>query len=99
MSATRGPARIPGEVFVRAADHRVVRVRGKSLPDSDQRFPAFETRRERVDGAHLFPTQTYVDDLLVFPRTRVRMTVRYSDYRRFLGKASIVEEGEPGWKN
>jgi hypothetical protein len=37
----------------------------------------------------------------VFPRTRVRMrmTVRYSDYRRFLGKVSIVEEGEPGREN
>lgn len=87
-----------GEVFVRASDQRVVRVRGKSLPEGEQRFPAFETRRERVDGTHFFPTYTYADDLLVFPRTRVRMrmTVRYSDYRRFLGKVSIVEEGEPG---
>lgn len=90
-----------GEVFVRAADQRVVRVRGKSLPEGEQRFPAFETRRERVDGTHFFPTYTYADDLLVFPRTRVRMrmTVRYSDYRRFLGKVSIVEEGEPGREN
>lgn len=86
-----------GEVFVRASDHRVVRVRGKSLPEGEQRFPAFETRRERVDGTHFFPTYTSADDLLVFPRTRVRMrmTVRYSDYRRFLGKVSVVEEGEP----
>jgi hypothetical protein len=90
-----------GEVFVRASDHRVVRVRGKSLPEGDQRFPAFETRRERVDGTHFFPTYTHADDLLVFPRTRVRMrmTVRYSDYRRLLGKLTIVEEGEPGREN
>ncbi|MBV8856294.1 MAG: hypothetical protein JOZ02_04960 [Acidobacteria bacterium] len=90
-----------GEVFVRASDHRVVRVRGKSLPEGEQRFPAFETRRERVDGTHFFPTYTYADDLLVFPRTRVRMrmTVRYSDYRRFLGKVTVVEEGEPGREN
>lgn len=90
-----------GEVFVRASDHRVVRVRGKSLPDGEQRFPAFETHRERVDGTHFFPAYTYADDLLIFPRTRVRMrmTVRYSDYRRFLGKVSIVEEGEPGREN
>jgi len=54
-----------------------------------------------VDGTHFFPTCTYADDLLVFPRTRVRMrmTVRYSDYRRFLGKVSVVEEGEPGREN
>jgi hypothetical protein len=90
-----------GEVFVRASDRRVVRVRGKSLPDGEQRFPAFETRRERVDGTHFFPAYTYADDLLVFPRTRVRMrmTVRYSDYRRFLGKVSVVEEGEPAPEN
>ena len=90
-----------GEVFVRASDHRVVRVRGQSLPDGDQRFPAFETRRERIDGTHFFPAYTYADDLLLFPqrRVRMRMTVRYSDYRRFLGKLSIVEEGEPGREN
>jgi hypothetical protein len=90
-----------GEVFVRASDHRVVRVRGKSLPDGEQRFPAFETHRERVDGMHFFPVYTYADDLLIFPRTRVRMrmTVRYSDYRRFLGKVTVVEEGEPGREN
>jgi len=90
-----------GEVFVRASDQRVVRVRGKSLPEGEQRFPAFETRRERVDGTHFFPAYTHADDLLVFPRTRVRMrmTVRYSDYRRFLGKVNIVEEGEPGREN
>ncbi|MBV9926058.1 MAG: hypothetical protein JOZ96_13655 [Acidobacteria bacterium] len=90
-----------GEVFVRASDHRVVRVRGKSLPDGEQRFPAFETRRERVDGTHLFPAYTSADDLLVFPqrRVRMRMTVRYTDYRRFLGKVSVVEEGEPGSQN
>ena len=78
-----------------------MRVRGKSLPDGDQRFPSFETRRERVDGTHLFPADTYADDLLVFPqrRVRMRMTVRYSDYQRFLGKVSIVEEGEPGCEN
>jgi hypothetical protein len=90
-----------GEVLVRASDHRVVRVRGKSLPEGEQRFPAFETRRERVDGTHFFPTYTHADDLLVFPHTRVRMrmTVRYSDYRRFLGKVTVVEEGEPGSEN
>lgn len=90
-----------GEVLVRAADHRVVRVRGRALPEGEQRFPAFETRRERVDGAHFFPASTFADDVLLFPRThiRMRMTVHYSDYRRFLGRVSVVEEGEPGEEN
>ena len=90
-----------GEVWVRAEDGRVVRVRGRALPEGEQRFPAFETRREKVDGAHFFPVHTYADDVLRFPsrRVRMRMTVRYSDYRRFLGKVSVVEEGEPGREN
>jgi hypothetical protein len=102
-AAGSGRRAFRGEVFVRASDHRVVRVRGQSLPEGEQRFPAFETRRGRVDGAtaHLFPAYTHADDLLVFPRRRVRMrmTVRYSDYRRFLGKVSVIEEGEPGREN
>ncbi|HEX8118707.1 MAG TPA: hypothetical protein VF521_15635, partial [Pyrinomonadaceae bacterium] len=100
-AAGAGVRAFRGEVFVRASDHRVVRVRGKSLPEGEQRFPAFETRRERVDGTHFFPVYTQADDLLVFPqrRVRMRMTVRYTDYRRFLGKLSVVEEGEPGSQN
>jgi hypothetical protein len=90
-----------GEVWLRPEDDRVVRVRGKALPDGEQRFPAFETRRERVDSAHFFPAYTYADDVLRFPnrRVRMRMTVRYSDYRRFAGKVTVVEEGEPGRDN
>jgi hypothetical protein len=87
-----------GEVWVRPEDNRVVRVRGRSLPDGEQRFPFFETRRESVDGGSFFPVYTYADDVLRFScrRVRMRMTVRYSNYRRFRGKVSVIEEGEPG---
>jgi hypothetical protein len=93
-----GERAFSGEVWVRPEDYRVVRVRGRALPDGEQRFPFFETRRESVDGGRFFPTYTYADDVLRFPsrRIRMRMTVRYSDYRRFRGKVSVIEEGEPG---
>jgi hypothetical protein len=96
--AGAGERAFSGEVWVRPEDSRVVRVRGRSLPDGEQRFPFFETRRESVDGGSFFPVYTYADDVLRFPsrRVRMRMTVRYSDYRRFRGKVSVIEEGEPG---
>jgi hypothetical protein len=96
-----GERAFSGEVWVRAEDNRVVRVRGRALPDGEQRFPFFETRRENVDGGRFFPVYTYADDVLRFPsrRVRMRMMVRYSDYRRFRGKLTIIEEGEPGREN
>lgn len=99
--AGAGRRAFTGEVWFRPGNYRVVRVRGRSLPDGAQRFPAFETRRESVDGAHYFPAYTYADDVLRFPnrRVRMRMTVKYTDYRRFAGKVRIVEEGEPGREN
>ncbi len=90
-----------GEVWLRVDDNRVARVRGRALPEGEQRFPAFETRRERVDGTHFFPVSTYADDVLHFPnrRVRMRMTVRYSDYRRFRGTVSVIDEGDPDSEN
>lgn len=88
-----------GRVWVDDRDLQIVKVRGKGVPEGDQRFPTFETYREQVDGRYWFPTYTSVDDQLVFPSgqtVHLRMTVRYTDYRRFKGSVRVIEEGEPG---
>jgi len=88
-----------GRVWVDDRDLQIVKVRGKGVPEGDQRFPVFETYREQIDGRFWFPTYTSVNDELVFPNGQVvhiRMLVRYTDFRRFKGTVRIIEEGEPG---
>ena len=88
-----------GRVWVDARDLQIVKVRGKGVPEGKQRFPIFETYREQIDGKYWFPTYTYADDELVFPGgqvVRLRMRVRYTDFRPFRGRVRVIEEGEPG---
>ncbi len=88
-----------GRVWVDDQDLQIVKVRGKGVPEGNQRFPVFETYREQVDSRYWFPTYTYVDDQLEFPNgqtVHLRMKVRYMDYRRFKGSVRVIEEGEPG---
>ncbi|HVG28938.1 MAG TPA: hypothetical protein VM864_04385 [Pyrinomonadaceae bacterium] len=87
-----------GRVWVDVDDLQIVKVRGKGVPEGNQRFPVFETYREQIDGRYWFPTYTYADDELVFKNGQVvhlRMKVRYTEYKRFKGTSKIVEEGEP----
>jgi hypothetical protein len=88
-----------GRVWVEATDLQIVKVKGKGVPEGKQRFPVFETFREQIDGKYWFPTYTYADDELVFPGgqvVRLRMKVRYADYKLFRGRVRVIEEGEPG---
>jgi hypothetical protein len=88
-----------GRVWVDDRDLQIVKVRGKGVPEGKQRFPTFETYRQQIDGKYWFPVYTYADDELVFPGgqvTRIRMAVRYTDYKRFQGKVRVIEEGDPG---
>lgn len=88
-----------GRVWVDEQDLQIVKVRGRGVPEGNQRFPIFETYREQVDGRYWFPTYTRVDDELVFPKgptVHLRMLVRYTDYRSFRSKVRVSEEGEPG---
>lgn len=87
-----------GRIWVDERDLQIVKVRGKGVPEGKQRFPVFETYREQVDGKYWFPTYTYADDELVFPKgqtVHLRMRVRYTDYKRFGSKVKIIEESEP----
>lgn len=87
-----------GRVWVDQRDLQIVKVRGKGVPEGDQRFPVFETYRQQIDGRYWFPTYTYADDDLIFPKgetVHLRMLVRYSDFRRFRSKVKITEVGDP----
>jgi hypothetical protein len=85
-----------GRVWVEDQDYMIVKVNGKAGPEvGSQRFPRFETYREHVDGKFWFPTYTYADDVLSFPSgqdVRVRMVVKYTDYREFTGTITL---GDP----
>lgn len=83
-----------GRIWVDQQDLQIVKVRGKGVPEGNQRFPVFETYRQQVDGHYWFPTYTYADDELIFPQgnsVHVRMLVRYTDYKRFQSKVKIVD--------
>ena len=63
----------------------------------DDQYPKFETYREQIDGKYWFPTYTQGDDTLYFESglvQRVRMIVRYEDYKQFKSESQI-KYGEP----
>lgn len=83
-----------GRVWVDQQDLQIVKVRGKGVPEGNQRFPVFETYRQQIDGRYWFPTYTSADDELNFPKgqlVHIRMIVRYADYKRFRSKVRITD--------
>jgi len=79
-----------GRIWVDDRDLQIVKTYGKAVPDirkggSENVFPRFETYRENIEGHYWFPTYTHADDVLHFQtgNVRIRMTVHYSDYKRF----------------
>lgn len=87
-----------GRIWVDDKDLEIVKTDGKAVPDirkgsSENLFPRFETYRENIEGHYWFPTLTSSDDTLRF-RTgsvRIRMSVRYSDYKRFRVTTRILK--------
>ena len=68
------------------------RATGKLKKGNDQRFPKFETFREQIDGKYWFPVLTRADDTLYFEESvvRLKMRVKYEDYKQFKGETSIT---------
>jgi hypothetical protein len=104
-----GPKRIEknqryfqGTVWVDRRDLAVVKTDGKAVPDilkgdNQNLFPRFVTYRENIESTFWFPTYTHADDILHFRQgdVRMRMTVRYKNYKRFgstiqLGKSKEI---------
>lgn len=86
-----------GRVWADARSFQIVRVKGIVEPRGKQRFPVFQTLRESTGSDLSFPSSTYADDILHFPRFDVhyRIKVRYYDYKRFAAKLTISEVNEP----
>jgi hypothetical protein len=68
------------------------RATGKLKRGNDQRFPKFETFREQIDGKYWFPVLTRADDTLYFQDSvvRLKMRVKYEDYKQFKGETKIT---------
>jgi hypothetical protein len=81
-----------GRIWVDAQDFQIVKVCGKSGPDTvkvkrHQRadlHPMFVTYRQQVDGRFWFPAYTHSDDTLHFPSgpAHLREIVKYTAYTR-----------------
>lgn len=97
----QGQRLFDGLLWVDKTTYAIVRLEGQAVPQirsmkSENLFPRFTTLRQLVDGKHRFPTFTYADDVLSF-RTggqRVRMTIRYSNYKKF-GADSVIKFDKP----
>ena len=90
-----------GRIWVDDKDLEIVKTYGKAVPDIQKRdeenfFPRFETYRENIEGHYWFPTYTHADDVLHFSSgdIRIRMTVRYKNYKRFRVTSRILLPGE-----
>jgi hypothetical protein len=82
-----------GQIWVDDRDLQIVKTYGKGVGvrKGDDQYPKFETYREQIDGKYWFPTYTHAEDTLHFKNqsVRIRETVRYQDYKRYEGKATI----------
>jgi hypothetical protein len=88
-----------GRVWVDDKDIQIVKSYGKAVPDilkknNENIFPHFTTYRENISGPYWFPTYTHADDTLNFSSggVHIRMTVKYSNYKKF---GSTIKIGTP----
>jgi hypothetical protein len=90
-----------GTLWVRESDLAVIRSEGQAVPQIEtlkqqNLFPHFTTIRREVDGKWLFPEESYADDTLYFrdwPQ-RIRIVIRYLNYKRFGAESTITFGGE-----
>jgi len=91
----KGERYFDGQIWVDDRDFQIVKTYGKGVGhqgrNSDQAFPKFETYREQIDGKYWFPTYTIANDTLHFKdqNQRIKMTVKYEDYKQFKSDVTI----------
>ena len=93
----RGQRYFRGRIWVDDLDLQIVMTKGKAVPDfGNNKFPAFETLRQQVDGEYWFPTWSEADDILEFGggfqrrrRVHVRELITYSNFKKFEVGTSI----------
>ena len=93
----KGQRYFQGQIWVDDRDLQIVKTYGKAVPDIREKgqenlFPRFETYREQIDGKFWFPTWTGADDTLHFSSgpQRIRMIVRYEDYKQFRSTVTVT---------
>lgn len=86
-----------GMIWVAESDYSIIRSAGQAVPQilttkNENLFPHFTTVRQKVEGDFWFPAVTYADDTLPFRNgpQRIRLTIRYSDYRKFGSDSTIT---------
>jgi len=86
-----------GMIWVAESDFSILRSSGQAVPQllttkSENLFPHFTTVRQKVEGDFWFPSLTFADDTLPFRSgpQRIRLTIRYSDYRKFGSDSTIT---------
>ncbi|MEO7145073.1 MAG: hypothetical protein ABI165_16370 [Bryobacteraceae bacterium] len=91
-----------GLLWIDKTDYSIVRSEGRAVPQirtmkSENLFPVFTTIREKVDGQHWFPVETYADDTLPFRNgpQRIRLIIRYDNYKRFGADSTITFKPKP----
>jgi hypothetical protein len=88
-----------GRIWVDMDDLMIVKSKGKAVPETkENKFPIVETTREQIDGKYWFPSDARSDDELVFDNgdvTKIRMRVRYTNYRLGRTDVRILDDDEP----
>jgi hypothetical protein len=95
----QGQRYFEGMLWAAQEDFGVARMEGQAVPPlykkgTENLFPRFTTFRERIDGKHWFPVLTFADDTLPFKGggQRIRLEVRYEQYKRFGAESKITFE-------
>jgi hypothetical protein len=90
-----------GRVWVDDKDLQIVMTDGKAVPDiitknNENVFPRFRTYRQNIEKGYWFPVFTRADDYLHFRSgdVHIRMTVKYSNYKRYGSTVKIGEAKE-----
>jgi hypothetical protein len=90
----KGERYFEGDIWVDDRDLQIVKTYGKGvgIQSKNDAFPRFETYREQIDGKYWFPTYTHASDTLEFKNSsqRIRMVVKYENYKRFGAETNIT---------
>ena len=94
-----GQRMFDGMIWVQKSDYSILRSEGQAVPQivttkNENLFPHFTTIRQKMDGGFWFPAVTFGDDTLHFRSgpQRIRLTIRYTDYRKFGSDSKITFE-------
>lgn len=89
-----------GLLWARKSDYAVVRTEGQAVPQIETTtqqnlFPHFTTIWRDVEG-WMFPFETLADDTLFFKDwpQRIRITIRYVNYKKFGVQSTLTFQGE-----